>query len=145
MRSLFILSFLLIACGSSQPKPTPETPQQMETKEVAKVESCLTSDSLWIPWGECNVQKTVYDAIPKLSRCVRNAKSGSYPKEGEIDFSLHLLKNGKVKSAKILAGRTKNRSLNICLQKELKFLQFAPPPAGKKPELTVPLSFKDLQ
>jgi hypothetical protein len=141
--TLFLSTLALSACSHSTPAPDGTAPT--EAQQTAKVEDCLTSPLLSASWGECNVQKTVYDAMPKFQGCVQKAKTGSYPADGEIDFGLKLYASGKVKSAKLVQGRTKNKKLNICLQKVMKKLQFAPPPEGTKPELTVPLNFSNLK
>jgi hypothetical protein len=135
MRSFaFLLPFFfLVACSSST--PTPEraangTPQ--EKQAAARTDQCLDNPELAKSWGDCNVKNTVYMASSQLEKCRKNSPGA----HATVNFELHILPDGKVKSANLL-GAKHNKHTN-CLARVFQKLQFAPPPNGYDATITVP-------
>ena len=103
MHKLILLALLLLsACSRTVVKEPTDPAMKPEPNEASQVQDCLTNTALNRGWGECNVQKTVFVALPRLSECVHHANPGSYPENGELRFALKIKPNGKVKTAKLL-------------------------------------------
>ncbi len=127
------LPLLLFACAAPTPERATEAPAE-EKHSAADTDRCLDNPELARTWGDCNVKHTVYLEADTFAKCRKTAPTA----KGTVNFQLRVKADGSVRSAKALGEKGNKGKLVACLSRAMKKLQFAAPPKGKEPTITVP-------
>jgi hypothetical protein len=133
MRFLPLVMVLALTACSSSTERAPEAPLT-EEQAAEQTDQCLDNPELARSWGDCNVKHTLFLEADALAACRKNAPKA---KSGVLQFELQVKADGKVRSAKA-KSKSKFPKLEKCLVGVMKKLQFAAPPSGKEPVITVP-------
>lgn len=124
----------LAACSSSTPDRATDAPKDQQ-EAAERTDHCLDNPELAKAWGDCNVKHTLFLESAALAKC----RKSNLKAKGTVNFQLHIAKDGHVKSVKPLGGSGKHTS---CVTKVMRGLQFAAPPAGKEPVITIPYALE---
>jgi len=136
--SLFSLfSVLALSACSSSTERASEAPLSEQEASV-NTDACLDNPELSRSWGDCNVKHTLFLEADGLAACRKLAPKA---KAGSLNFELQVKSDGKVRNAKA-RPKSKFPKLEACIVKVMKRLQFAAPPSGKEPVITVPFQLE---
>jgi len=134
MRIAYLLLPLLILSSCSSSSDVESDASATEEQAANSTDKCLDNPELSRAWGDCNVKRTLFGEANALAACRKLAPKA---KKGSLNFEVQVQKDGKVKNA-VARPKSQYPKLEGCIVRVLKRLQFAAPPSGKEPVITVP-------